>query len=432
MHTRRGSSEITLQGLVTARWVLLALMAATAVLMATRPALVAPVLGWVPTTSTISGFVVTLGVWAGVNLATGRYIAGAARATPTLAGLHLLIDTAALTILLGLTGGATNPFTTLYFVPITLATQVSPRWTWTVAGVSMAGFASLFLLGPLPQGPPGHEHHFAGHLQGMWMSFGLSGLLITYFVHSIALRLSKQRAELVRLREEALEDRHLASLGSLAAGAAHELGTPLGTIQVLVGELPHMDQAERGEAVESIKTELARCKTIVQRMSTPDARISNLGAGQAPWSLQSLADEARQGVDASVEVSLDASADEVRSDQPREALAQIVRELLSNAVDACRKKESAAGVRLQLSARDGRAIVAVIDDGVGMDPALRAAAFDPFLSTKPEGEGMGLGLYIARAQLRQLGGSISVSSRPNAGTQVVVEFPLSSHPPARR
>ncbi len=418
-------AAITLRGLVTARWVTVALMGAAATLMATAPQLVAPVLTWVPTSGTIAGFVAVLAVLALFNVYVARVVLPSGRATVTFAGLQLLADSAALSILLGLTGGATNPFTTLYFVPITLATQVSPRWTWAVAGTSLAGFGLLYLLGPLPQGPPGHEHHFAGHLQGMWFSFGVTGALITYFVHSIAISVARQRAELARLREQAIEDRHLASLGSLAAGAAHELGTPLGTITVLASELPHMDRTERDDAVQSIRHEVSRCKEIVQRMSTPDARVHTLGA-DTNWPLEELEEEAHAIGDVHVTVVFEGDSRDARCDLPREALGQIIRELLANAAEACRRRKGARGITLRVSADESLARLRVEDDGEGMDVALSRAAFDPFFSTKPEGSGMGLGLYLTRAQLRQLGGSIEVDSEPGRGTTVTITFPLVS------
>ncbi len=422
----RAPAEITLRGLVTARWVSVVLMSAAATLMATAPAVVAPVLSWVPTTSTIIGFIAVVATQALLNIFVSRVLLPRGRATQTLAGLQLVADSAALSIMLGLTGGATNPFTTLYFVPITLATQVSPRWTWAVAGVSLAGFGLLYLLGPLPQGPPGHEHHFAGHLQGMWFSFGVTGALITYFVHSIALSVARQRAELTRLRDQAIGDRHLASLGSLAAGAAHELGTPLGTIAVLASELPHMDTDERNDAVTSIRHEVSRCKEIVQRMSTPDARVHALGADADPWPLRELEEETRASGEVAVRVVFEDDAAAARCELPREALGQIVRELLANAAEACRRRAQSRGITMQVFAESPAARVVIEDDGEGMDGALARAAFDPFFSTKPEGSGMGLGLYLTRAQLRQLGGSILVDSAAGRGTTVTILFPLVS------
>lgn len=431
MATPDRSAQITLRALVTARWVLLGLLAAAGGTVALAPETVAPLLSWFPQAPEPTRFGVVLTVWALVNVLTERLVLRRGRATRQLAGLHLMVDATVLTVLLGLSGGATNPFTTVYFVPITLATQVSPRWTWALAGYCLAGFAALFLMQPLPQGPPGHEAHFAGHLRGMWVAFGVSGLLITTFVHRIALSLSRQRQELSRLREQALQDRHLAALGTLAAGAAHELGTPLGSIQLLVGELPHMSEVERDEAMATIKGELARCKGIVHRMASPELSVLDYAAdgGGPAWPLGALGEQALavarpSGVPLTVKGRRD-----VELRQPREALEQIVRELVANAIDACRRRGDGRGEITVTLAVDGEEVrVEVRDDGVGMEPELAANAFDPFWSTKAEGEGMGLGLYLARAQLRQLGGTLALESAPGRGTTLRMILPAEPHP----
>jgi two-component system sensor histidine kinase RegB len=265
----------------------------------------------------------------------------------------------------------------------------------------------------------------------MWVAFCVSGLLITYFVHRIALSLSRQRHELVRLREQALQDRHLASLGTLAAGAAHELGTPLGSIHLLVGELPHMTQAEREDAVATIQREVARCKGIVHRMASPELSVKALAAdgGGPAWSLSALGEQARQVAEGSgVPLRVQGSRD-VELRQPREALEQMVRELVANAIDACRRRNDGGGAVTVVLATNGEdVIVEVRDEGVGMEPEVAANAFDPFYSTKVEGEGMGLGLYLARAQLRQLGGTLELQSTPGRGTTLRMIVPAQPDP----
>ena len=422
--TRSGSAEITLRGLVSSRWVLIALFGGGVMLMLGARHLVAPVINVAPNRAMVTKLCVVLAVWAAINLLTSRVLLRRREVTLAFAGIHLLVDTVALTILIGITGGPANPFTLLYFVPVTLATQVSPRWTWALAGACVGGFASLFVFADLPPSPAGHADHFVAHMRGMWIAFGVAGVLITYFVQRIAVSLSRQRAELARLREQALEDRHLASLGSLAAGAAHELGTPLGTIQVLAGELRYMDDPDREDAIASIKHEVARCKTIVQQMVTPDARVSRLDSKAEPWPLTELGVEASAvGSGVRVAVEIDEGAEAERSTQPREALGQIVRELLTNAAEACRRRPGSAGIRLRIGVDGDHALVRVRDDGEGMTEDVAAAAFDPFFSTKPEGSGMGLGLYLTRAQVRQLGGTIELTSRRGEGTEFTIRLP---------
>lgn len=422
------SAKITLRALIVSRWVLVGLLAAGAAFGLVVPRVIARLLAWVAAKPDPWLFSGVLLAWAASTWASIRALRTDAPHAK-MAGVHLLVDATALTALLAITGGASNPFTIVYFVPITLATQVSPRWTWTLAGYCVLCFAALFALVPLPPAPPGHEAHFAGHLRGMWLAFGATGMLVTYFVHHIALSLARQREELERLRREALQDRHLAALGTLAAGAAHELGTPLATIKVLASELEHMDEPTRREALTSIRSEVNRCKEILHSMASPEPRVSTLGRGEVtPWSFTDLADAVDGGGDVRVEVGSRARSGGGETTLPREALAQVLRELITNAREACSTVASPEIV-VVLDVDGPRGVLEVRDNGVGMAADTAEAAFDAFFTTRPEGEGMGLGLFLARAHVRQLGGEIHLDSRPKGGTTVRVELPLRSNTP---
>jgi len=426
MPDKQHSAQITLRFFVVARWVLLGLVALGWSLQLVSPALFHRLISWFPPPPEPTGTAAVVAILVLTNLWTMRFVLRRGRATTTIAGAHLLLDSLALTALLALSGGVTNSFTTMYFVPMTLATQLSPRWTWAVAAASLLGFAALFVLAPLPASPPGHEHHFMGHVRGMWVAFGMSAAFMTYFVHRIALSLARQRAELGRLRLAAAQDRQLAALGTLAAGAAHELGSPLGTVSMLVGDLALMSAAEREEATATIKQELQRCKHILSQMSSPELRVRSLAAAAEPWPLAQLATELHgEAGELRLSIEQDAAVQAgATTTQPQEVLGQILRAVVSNAADACRARPGSAGIQVRLGAVGGEAQITVVDDGVGMAPQAAAAAFDPFFSTKAEGQGMGLGLYLARAHLRALGGAIELESRPGHGTRVQVRVPM--------
>jgi two-component system sensor histidine kinase RegB len=415
------SAQITLRALVTARWVLLGLLLAAGVLVELDPEGL-DVAGWLPDHPRVGPFAAILVSWAALNVGTEVFVLRRGRATSRIAGIHLLLDATMLTILLARSGGPTNAFTTLYFVPITLATQISSRWTWTLAAYCLAGFAALFLLVPVSAGPPGHETHFVGHLRGMWVAFGASGALITYFVHRIAVSLERQRAELARLREDALEARHLGALGSLAAGAAHELGTPLGSIELLAAELEHMDDDERTASIATVREQVARCKTILQRMASPELRVVALGElGGEPWSFARLRDDLLP-VPGAAEVTVDDATHGADSRTPRPVLAQVLRELVANAAES-----GATRIEVRLGVEGDRGCIRVRDDGRGMAPEIAEHAFDPFYSTKSQG--LGLGLYLARAQIRQLGGTLELETGADEGTTVSISLPLRPPPP---
>jgi two-component system sensor histidine kinase RegB len=429
MDEERRAAEIALRTFVTARWVLLALVAVGWAVQLFSPAAFAKITSWFPPPPEPRGTATVMLALAALNVLLQRLVLARRRATLNIAGASLLIDATALTALLALSGGVGNAFTVMYFVPITLATQVTPRWTWALAAYCSLCFAGLFAW--TPAAAHAHAHHdFNAHIRGMWVAFGISGLLITYFVHRIAISLALQRAELTHLRERAAQDRHLTAMGTLAAGAAHELGTPLGTISMLAADLETMEAHERGDAADAIREALARCKQILGKMASPELRIPALGAVVDTWPLAQLADELPPppGLQLTVQRSPAFTAEAPRCAQPREVLGQILRELLANAAEACRRRPGARGVQIAFDLDGAEAQITITDDGVGMSPAEAAAAFDAFYSTKPEGQGMGLGLYLARAHLRQLGGALSLRSEPGGGTTVEMRFPLTHRP----
>jgi two-component system sensor histidine kinase RegB len=184
-----------------------------------------------------------------------------------------------------------------------------------------------------------------------------------------------------------------------------------------------MEPRERDDAIQTIRHELARCKHILQQMSSPELRVGSLAAAAEPWLLAELGDELRSlGSEVTVETS--AAGATATTTQPQEVVLQIMRAVGTNAVDACRAKPGSTGVRVAIDATADHALLRVRDDGVGMPPEAVAAAFDPFFSTKPEGKGMGLGLFLARAHLRKLGGTIELESEHGRGTTTTVRFPL--------
>ncbi|GEM_PF-1107748 len=442
MSEGQSSWDITLRGLVTARWMLLATASVAAGVNAGDLGDTAIFAGWFPTHTHNLVWTTLLGLWAVHNLAVSKLVVRKGRSNALMAGGHLMIDTTVIAVLLATSGGAGNPFTTLFLIPITLATQISPRWTWGIATYALMGFGLLFTV--MPEAAHGHmgEGHgqFGGHLRGMWVAFALSGSLITLLVHRIAIALAHQRRALAGLRQHALEDRHLAAVGALAAGAAHELSTPLGTITMLASELEYMNRHDSEVAAQMIRTQIATCKQIIQRMASPELLAHDRGQNKATWPLGSLFDEARAQLDiqpGDVEVHTDVQGGETLSNQHHAALEQILRELVSNAASAYKRQTHNTtatpknAVHLGMTINAGNVIIEVRDHAGGMRPDVAASAFDPFFSVRATGtdsnadsnSGTGLGLYLARAHLRQMGGTIELDNVQGKGVCVRLGFP---------
>lgn len=418
------TARVTLQSLVLARWALLALLVSIAIAQWTMPGSIGAELTWSRDPFDVRAPLAVLLAWLSINVATRFWLASRDSVPAQVVGGQLLLDVGALTVLLGLWGGVANPFTSIYFMPIILATQISARWTLVLLGASGLSFAMLFIMLPI------HDRvgvAFAGHVHGDLIALMACSALGAWLVHRITQTASRTRDELAKLRDQTIQDQHLAALGTLAAGAAHELGTPLGTVNLLAAELPHMAADEQRSAIDTIKREVARCKDILGRMASPEVRVSALSARDAqPWFLCELQDELDdpEGVKLTVLVTASTRERAGLTTLARASLGQILRELVANGAEACRRRKGSRGVSVRLDVDHEDALIEVEDDGEGIDPDIVATVFDPFFTTKAEGQGMGLGLYLARAQLRQLGGNLELVSAPGRGTKVKVRVAL--------
>ncbi|HWB82477.1 MAG TPA: ATP-binding protein [Nannocystaceae bacterium] len=418
------TARVTLQSLVLARWALLALLVSIALAQWLLPGSIGAELTWSRDPFDVRAPLAVLLAWVSINVATRFWLASRDSVPGQVVGGQLLLDVGALTVLLGLWGGVANPFTSIYFMPIILATQISARWTLVLLGACGVSFAMLFVMLPI------HDRvgvAFAGHVHGDLIALMACSALGAWLVHRITQTASRTRDELARLRDQTIQDQHLAALGTLAAGAAHELGTPLGTVNLLAAELPHMAADEQRSAIDTIKREVARCKDILGRMASPEVRVSALSARDAqPWFLCELQDELDDPEGVKLTVLATASTRERAglTTLARASLGQILRELVANGAEACRRRKGSRGVSVRLDVDHEDALIEVEDDGEGIDPDIVATVFDPFFTTKAEGQGMGLGLYLARAQLRQLGGNLELVSAPGRGTKVKVRVAL--------
>ncbi len=340
-------------------------------------------------------------------------------------GVFLVLDVFLLTGLLYFSGGPTNPFSIIYVVYIAMsAVMLSPRWTWTIGGLSVLSFGALFLV-HVPSEHMGHGGHsggFQSHLYGMFVALVLAVALITYFVSQLSIELRRRERELAEAEERTHRWGKLASIATLAAGAAHELGTPLGTIAVAAkemereaGKLPGAESLR--EDAELIRAELERCRLVLDRMAA--AGGEHVGETLTTVRVGSVIDDvrARLGPEQGErwEVTLDVEAIEA----PREALTQMIENIARNGFDACDDG------RVALEVLEGERSVEFrfTDEGAGMAPDVVRRATDPFFTTKVAGDRMGLGLFLARTLVDSLGGRLSIDSETGRGSTIVVVLP---------
>jgi len=170
------------------------------------------------------------------NILLGRLRALTLRFPQETIGAAFCLDTLCLTAMLALTGGPMNPFSLLYLVQITLSAVVLRKvWTWALGVLSAVCFGLLFFFRATSDAFQSHhvEQGLSPHLVGMWIAFVIAVGLITFFTGKIADALRTREQEVLVLQDQVSKNERLASLVTLAAGAAHELGTPLGTIAIV-------------------------------------------------------------------------------------------------------------------------------------------------------------------------------------------------------
>jgi len=342
----------------------------------------------------------------------------------------MFLDIALLTALLALTGGAMNPFTFLYLVHVVVGAILLPMtMAWGLAAFASACYGVFFLSGPnlcnlgigqpvCHSAPPSPE--LTLHLQGMWLAFTITAFFVVFFVTRIQQALVAHRETKTQLREEQFKNERLASLAALSAGAAHEFATPLSTIAVAAGELyREMSQSASSEAwledLRLIRSQVTRCRDILYQMAADAGEP--LGEGLVTLRLGDLLQEVRAALDTSRQGRLEITCEtpDTIMTVPRRSLHRVLRGLVSNAFHA---SEPTAQVVLKAAVDHDMVRFLVIDQGQGMDRETARLALEPFFTTKPAGQGLGLGLYLAVTLAERLGGGLEIDSAPGLGTTV--------------
>lgn len=347
--------------------------------------------------------------------------------TAELIGWIFVLDTLCLTAVLMLAGGANNPFSLLYLVHITLSAIILSRLqTWGLGLLSTICFGSLFwAYRPIAE----LEMHHRGeginlHLTGMWIAFAVASFLVAMFSGKISELLREREESLLRMQEELAKKDRLASLATLAAGAAHELNTPLGTIAVVAKELEHYaNLATRDAALADdsrlIRQEVDRCREILRRMSIDGAEPA--GEALSPVTVRELAEAVAHQSPASYQVELgplDGASVLLR--MPRHAVEQALLALVKNAFEA---SPPGSPVTVTTTQNDQSVQFIVMDHGTGMSAETLRHAGEPFYTSKEPGKGMGLGIFLVRTLAERIGGRLNLESKPGAGTTAVLELP---------
>ena len=341
--------------------------------------------------------------------------------------LALLVDVGTLTAQLYFSGGATNPFSFLFLLQATLGAILLDAWsTWTIVVITGACFAGLTVFYHPLSLPPDHEGGLGSpYVQGTLICFALNAALLPTFITRINRNLRARDARLADLRQRAAEEEHIVRMGLLASGAAHELGTPLSTLSVILGDWrrmrPFTTDPDLLQEVGEMQAQVTRCKTIVSGilLSAGEARGESPVATTLRSFLDELATEWRATRAATV-FSYDSRFDDDLTIVSDSALKQMICNVLDNALEA-----SPDWVGFE-ARRDGDDLILTITDaGPGFAPEMLAHFGKPYQSSKGR-PGGGLGLFLVSNVARTLHGSVSARNRPEGGAIVTMRLPLAS------
>lgn len=351
--------------------------------------------------------------------------------------IHLAFDVLALAMLLYFTGGATNPFVLLFLFPLTISvTILSIRLAWLLAILTVISYSVLMFnyqalpMGHEMSGAMDHSMHgqtadseYNLHLMGMWLAFILNAGLITYYVYGMGSTLRRQQKQLSLAREQSIRDEQLVVLGTLAASTAHELGTPLGTMSLLVSELD-AEIANKNDQVNkdlsNLKEQIRRCKLSLSDLSASVGATSDLYGGvveNAASYFTRLNDEITLIRPESI-INYDwndlASTSQLYTDR---TLSLSLINVLENAIDV-----SPEFIQWTIKSDNSFITLKILDQGPGLsDKALEMIGQQPYSEKEL---GLGLGLYLAYAAIRRRGGTINQSNRKTTGSRTVITLPL--------
>jgi two-component system sensor histidine kinase RegB len=339
---------------------------------------------------------------------------------------QLMLDVMIWSALMYFSGGATNPFISYYIVPIVVAAAVLPwRYTWIITAASLVAYSLLlYVYQPLPLFSPHASAHHGdsgqAHTLGMWFNFLFSAGLITYFVVRMAAILRQSGAREARQREERLRNDQIMAVASLAAGTAHELGTPLSTMTVTVDELLADDSlsASQRQDCELLAGQLRLCRDTLRSLSqTAETTATTPPHEESAWQFLREGTERwavrRPGVAYDLRLAQSGESPTIMSDS---TLHQALENLLNNAADTGSER-----IRVSLSWDSTQCCIAIRDWGPGLP---RSQQQDPGKAVMLSvAQGMGIGLMLSHASVERFGGRIELR-RLNDGTEARLILPI--------
>ena len=341
---------------------------------------------------------------------------------------HLLLDVLFLVLVLFTVGGSSNPLISYLLVLLAVgATFLTQLYAYLFA-VSSILIYSFFVVWDLRTEQMDHEMmSFQLHLVGMWVIFVVSAILIAVFVTRMAKAIRERELTLAAVRESEMRNEQLVAIGTLAAGTAHALGTPLSTMSVLLTELDKMSAEELArmqikEDISILKEQVLRCRDSLGQLTryyNKEYSQSNASATVADF-MDSIRDYITN-IHPAAHITFAVEPGNQTDQLPVEpSLNHAVINIIENAIKAAQQNVE---VRCRLLRGETDSLeISVSDDGPGLPVSVMENMGEPFISTNKDS--MGLGIYLANATIQKLGGSIEMFNKKSGGAMTIVRLPL--------
>jgi two-component system sensor histidine kinase RegB len=388
---------------------------------------------------------VAIAVSAALNALLAIRYAPAHRLTNREATFYLAFDVLQLAALLYLTGGIANPFALMFVGPVVIAAATLNLGNVLIlAGIAFASVSLIAVVHrplPWPEGEPLLLPQL--YQAGIWTALVIGIGFTSVYAWRIASESARMSAGLAATQLALAREHRLAALGALATAAAHELGTPLGTIAVVARELERSlpENSAEIEDVRLLREQAERCRAIIARLANPEAAM--LGA-TARLPLGAFLDDIaspHRGEDLEIRVTVTPpqGANEGVSQVPQvwraPELLHGLGNIIENAADFAKSL-----VAVNAGWDEQYLYISVHDDGPGFAPEIFEALGEPYITSRPghhalgeseigpqgplgQHEGMGLGFFIAKILLEQTGGLVNAENPPDGGAQVSLRWP---------
>lgn len=345
---------------------------------------------------------------------------------------HILVDVVILFILLQNTGGASNPLISYLLVLLAVTATLLPAsyvYTFASGGILIYTFFLLLELGAdhsMASGGMDQDTIFELHLVGMWIIFLVSAILISVFLTRMASAIREREVNLAKARENEMRSEQLVAIGTLAAGTAHALGTPLSTMAILLTDLDKLEKEQLNsnqvkEDISVLKQQVTRCKNSLNQLiryyhKDKPSEVENILLSEFVSDIQDYITNIHPT--ASVEFNIKAIADPLVASEL--SLRHAVINIIENGIKAARENVEVTFKVTQGSAPEME--ISINDDGPGIPGKVMENMGEPFISTRKDS--MGLGIFLANAAIQRLGGTIEMFNLKIGGALTLIKLPL--------